>query len=82
MSYSFHIFTVKTKESLVNSWFTHSIKYYYFVHIASFRFRFRIVFETMAQWRMFIKRVSAQLARGMKQFLHERIILEIAAGKT
>jgi len=82
MSYLFHILIVKTKESLVNSWFTHSIKYYCFVHIASFRFRFRIVFESMAEWRMFLKQVSAQLARGIKQFLHECEFLEIVPGKT
>lgn len=82
MSYSFHILIVKTKESLVNSWFTHYIKYYCFVRIASFRFRFRIVFESMAEWRMFLRHGSAQLARGIKQFLHERVLLEISPGKT
>jgi hypothetical protein len=82
MSYSFHILIVKTKESLVNSWFIHSIKYYCFVSIASFRFRFRVVFEGMAEWRMFLKQLSAQLVRGIKQVFYQRVLLEITPGKT
>lgn len=68
MSYSFHILILKTKESLVNAWFTHYIKYYCFVYIASFRFRFRIVFESMAEWQKVLWYGSARLASGIKRF--------------